>query len=140
MVLVVFTIVIANCKTQNKSTKINKEKSTNTEILVQNTQVVIPYVLPDDSLTMTEAQKKEFISNFEKGIVIYNTICASCHNKLVNGVMVVPDFSLPQLMDYEMRIQYPSHEDRLKETNLSALELDNVVHYLRYKKLSGVHF
>jgi hypothetical protein len=98
------------------------------------------YDMPEDSLTLSAEKKKEFITSCERGIIIYNTICANCHNKLVDGKQVVPDFSLPQLMDYEIRIQYPSHEDRLKENNLSAQELDDVVNYLRYKKKSGVNF
>ena len=98
------------------------------------------YDMPEDSATLTAEKKKEFIASCERGIIIYNTVCANCHNKLVDGQKVVPDFSLPQLMDYEIRIQYPSHEDRLKENNLSVQELDDVVNYLRYKKKSGVHF
>ncbi|MES2379764.1 MAG: hypothetical protein V4538_01900 [Bacteroidota bacterium] len=137
IVLVISTIVLANCKTSSQSNS-KSEMLAKTE--TKKPPVVAPYDLPYDSATMTEAQKAEFISFYEKGIIVYNTICAGCHNKMVNGVAVVPDFSLPQLMDYEVRIQYPSHGDRLKESNLSALELDYVVHYLRYKKKSGVHF
>ncbi|MES2656584.1 MAG: hypothetical protein V4620_13400 [Bacteroidota bacterium] len=137
IILVISTIVLANCKTSSQS---NSKSETLAKTEIKNTPVVAPYDLPYDSATMTEAQKAEFISFYEKGIIVYNTICAKCHNKIVNGEAVVPDFSLPQLMDYEVRIQYPSHGDHLKESNLSALELDYVVHYLRYKKKSGVHF
>ncbi len=137
ILLVLSTIVLANCKTTSPS---NAKSETLAKTQTKKASEPAPYDLPYDSATMTAAQKAEFISFFEKGIIVYNTICAGCHNKLVNGETVVPDFSLPQLMDYEMRIQYPSHGDRLKESNLSALELDYVVHYLRYKKRSGVHF
>lgn len=134
---IAFAIVFSNCK----ATKSPNNKATRTETSQAKTKVPEQlYELPYDSATMTDAQKKQFFSDFEKGIIIYNTVCANCHNKLVNGVQVVPDFSLPQLMDYEMRIQYPSHENKLTETNLTALEFDQVVHYLRYKIKSGVHF
>ena len=135
--LIAFAVVFSNCK----ATKNTNSKVTQTETSQANTKVPEQlYELPYDSASMTAAQKKQFVSDFEKGIIIYNTVCANCHNKLVNGVQIVPDFSLPQLMDYEMRIQYPSHENKLTETNLTALEFDQVVHYLRYKKKSGVHF
>jgi hypothetical protein len=135
--LIAFAIIFSNCKALKSSNNkaVNKEIS---KAKIKEPEIL--YELPYDSASMTEVQKKQFVSDFEKGIIIYNSVCASCHNKLVNGVQVVPDFSLPQLMDYEMRIQYPSHENKLTETNLTALEFDQVVHYLRYKKKSGVHF
>lgn len=140
IILVLGTIVLANCKTSNSSSQSSSKAKIQAKAETKKIPEAAPYDLPYDSATMTDAQKAEFVSFYEKGIIVYNTICASCHNKLVNGQTVVPDFSLPQLMDYEMRIQYPSHGDRLKESNLSALELDYVVHYLRYKKRSGVPF
>jgi cytochrome c5 len=134
---IAFAIVFSNCKaTKNTSPKVAQTEASQPKSLAPEQLFELPY----DSATMTDAQKKQFVTDFEKGIIIYNTVCANCHNKLVNGVQVVPDFSLPQLMDYEMRIQYPSHENKLTETNLTALEFDQVVHYLRYKKKSGVHF
>ena len=138
--LILATIVIANCKTVNQGKKISDAKAKTVSKTVQAPPREINYILPDDSLTMSDSAKKEFVRNFDKGQIIYNIVCAKCHNKLVGGAEVVPDFSLPQLMDYEMRIQYPAHQERLTEANLSALELDYVVDYLRFKKKSGVHF
>lgn len=130
------SIVLINCKSKKTITNLNGNNES------KKTAALEPllYDMPEDSLTMTADKKLAFKESCERGIIIYNTICASCHNKLVDEKSVVPDFSLPQLMDYEIRIQYPSHEDRLKENNLSAQELDDVVNYLRYKKKSGVHF
>jgi len=138
--LILSTIVIANCKTINQGKKNSDKKAKTGNKTVQVPPKEINYILPDDSLSMSDSAKKEFVMNFDKGQIIYNIVCAKCHNKLVDGVEVVPDFSLPQLMDYEMRIEYPAHQERLTEANLSALELDHVVDYLRYKKKSGVHF
>ncbi|MBJ7428177.1 MAG: hypothetical protein JHD28_04355 [Bacteroidia bacterium] len=120
--------------------KAKKNLNNNTESNKVTIVKPLLYDMPEDSLTMTADKKQAFKESCDRGIIIYNTICAGCHNKLVDGKQVVPDFSLPQLMDYEIRIQYPSHEDRLKENNLTAQELDDVVNYLRYKKKSGVHF
>lgn len=125
-------IIAVACSTSKRTSNVGVAKDK--PLVVRN------YDMPDDSLTMPTQQKKDFVESCERGIILYNTICASCHNKLIDGKSVVPDFSLPQLMDYEIRIQYPSHEDRLKENNLSVQELDDVVNYLRYKKKSGVNF
>ena len=89
-----------------------------------------------DNMTLTDAEKIEFAKKIEKGKVLYELTCAKCHNTIVNGVSTIPDFSLPQLMDYEMRIQYPSHQDRLSEANVSVDELDMIVLFLRYRKKS----
>jgi hypothetical protein len=131
----IISIILINCKV--KKSKINLSIVESNKVANANPTI---YDMPEDSLTMTDDKKKEFKESCDRGIIIYNTICASCHNKLIDGKQVVPDFSLPQLMDYEIRIQYPSHEDRLKENNLTIQELDDVVNYLRYKKKSGVHF
>lgn len=79
-----------------------------------------------------------FAEHWRKGKVLYALNCAGCHDTLVNGRKVVPDFSLPQLLDYEMRYQYPAHDDRLREVDVSIAELDDIQVYLQYKKRSGV--
>jgi hypothetical protein len=91
----------------------------------------IPFIYPDD---ITEAGKADFVKTYNKGHILYNINCAKCHNKTQEGKQVIPDFSLPQLMDYEIRIQYPDHQDPMRETNLSQEELDQVITFLRYKK------
>jgi len=133
-------IAIANCTTKNQVKKTNDYSSLANIKTPKKKLIEINYNLPDDSLSMNDSAKKEFVKSFNKGQIVYNLICAKCHNKIVNGLEVVPDFSLPQLMDYEIRIQYPIHQERLSPENLSATELDDVVNYLRYKKKSGVHF
>jgi len=82
----------------------------------------------------TDTGKTSFVKEFNKGRIIYKQACAKCHNVNKNGKLYYPDFSIPQLIDYEMRFQYPSHQDELKETNITVLELDWVVLFLQYKK------
>lgn len=79
-----------------------------------------------------------FVGHFKKGHALYEANCAGCHTQEVNGTKVIPDFSLPQLLDYEMRFQYEAHEDPLKETRVSVAELDDIQTYLQYKTRSGV--
>ncbi len=83
-------------------------------------------------LATTDSTKKAFVKQFNQGRVLYNITCSKCHN-LKN---IIPDFSLPQLMDYEMRM-YPVHMERLNDTKISDEEMQKVVLFLRFKKKSG---
>lgn len=112
--------------TKKKQTKVGKN----------NTDNIFEY--PDDMTADTA--KKRFLKEFNKGKILYNLTCAKCHNINVDEKQVIPDFSLPQLMDYEIRIQYQAHEDDLKETNVTHDELEFIVLYLRYKKKSGTPY
>jgi len=93
---------------------------------------------PDE--VISDTAKLRFEKDFKKGKVLYGLNCAKCHNVKEKSKLEIPDFSLPQLMDYEIRVQYPAHEEDMKETNLSHDELDLVVQYLRYKKRSGIPY
>lgn len=101
-----------------------------------NTAAIFDYPLPVTS----DTAKQRFEKEFSKGKILYKTSCAKCHTVNENGKSTIPDFSLPQLMDYEMRFQYPEHEEDLKETNITHDEMELVVQYLRYKKKSGMPY
>ncbi|MDI1234095.1 MAG: hypothetical protein PSX81_07430 [bacterium] len=93
----------------------------------------MPFAYPDD---IKAEEKEAFVKNYTKGQILYQITCAKCHNKTEGDQSIIPNFSLPQLMDYEIRIQYPSHEDPMRVTNLSEEELQQVISFLRYKKPS----
>lgn len=95
--------------------------------------VPMPFTYPDD---VKEEDKPTFLSNYTKGQVLYAINCAKCHNKTEGNQSIIPNFSLPQLMDYEIRIQYPSHQDPMRETVVSPEELEQIISFLRYKKPS----
>jgi cytochrome c553 len=95
----------------------------------------IEFDYPDD---IKDTAKKSFQKQFKQGHIIYITTCGNCHNKTVNGKSVIPDFSLPQLMDYEMRIS-PDHGDNLSDRFISDEEMQRVITFLRYKKKTGVN-
>lgn len=87
---------------------------------------------------LTDSARALFIEQFERGQALYTLHCAECHDREVAGRTVIPDFSLPQLLDYEMRMQYPEHGQRLNTTNVSAEELDAIQAFLQYRERSGV--
>ena len=108
-------------------------------IIFNNCSSTVPlfdYPIPATS----DTAKQRFEKEFAKGKILYQTNCAKCHTVQENGKATIPDFSLPQLMDYEMRFQYPEHEEDLKETNITHEQIEFVVQYLRYKKKSGMAY
>lgn len=92
------------------------------------------FTYPDDMVA--DSSKKRFVKDFNKGQILYQLSCAKCHNITENKKEIIPDFSLPQLMDYEMRL-YPQHSERLDDTHVSDDEMTKIVLFLRYKKKSG---
>ena len=93
-------------------------------------QKKIAFDYPDD---IADSAKAAFVKDFNQGQKLYVITCARCHTTKVNGKDVIHDFSLPQLMDYEIRI-WPQHQQDLGETTLTEEELRKVVTFLRYKK------
>lgn len=53
------------------------------------------------------------------------------------GKTIIPDFSAPQLLDYEMRIMYPEHGKPLHGSRVSKDELDDIQAFLLHRKPSG---
>jgi len=90
---------------------------------------------PADSVS--EASRKAFSKNFTQGKILYNLTCAKCHTVKDGRKEIIPDFSLPQLLDYEMRFYYPEHQDRLTDAKLADEELNQIIVFLRYKERTG---
>jgi hypothetical protein len=93
-------------------------------------QKKIEFDYPDD---IADSSKKTFVKDFNKGHVLYKITCSKCHTTIEKGKEIIPDFSLPQLMDYEIRI-WPQHQEQLPDTKLADGELAKIVLFLRYKK------
>ena len=83
---------------------------------------------------MTVAVKESYIKIFEKGKVLYQVNCAKCHNKIVDGVELMPEFTKEHLAQYELRVQNPEHEEPLSEMRVNAEELQQIMIFLTYYK------
>ena len=95
----------------------------------------VEFDYPDD---IKEEDKQNFAKQIKKGNILYGINCAKCHTIKENGKEIIPDFSLPQLLDYEIRVSYPEHQDPMRDVNITKEELDAVVLFLQYKKRNAV--
>ncbi len=91
----------------------------------------VAYAFPEN---MAPAVREAFTKECDKGQALYNLSCASCHNKVVDGKTVIPDWTSAQLVGYELRVLNPKHESGIPEEQVSAEELGNIMTFLTYKK------
>jgi cytochrome c553 len=91
----------------------------------------IPYLFPEG---MAPAVREAFTVECDKGQALYNLTCATCHNKRVNGKIIVPDWTADQLVGYELRVLNARHETGIPEEQISAEELGYIMTFLTYKK------
>lgn len=94
-------------------------------------QKKVTYVFPD---AMSQPVKDEYQRLSEKGRVLYEINCASCHTKKVKGKMVIPDFTEEQMGAYSIRIANADHEEQVSEERVNAEELNLITYFFRYKK------
>ena len=94
-------------------------------------QKKVTYVFPD---AMSKSTQEEYERLSEKGRVLYEINCASCHTKKVKGKMVIPDFTEEQMGAYSIRIANEIHEDKVSEARVSAEELNLITYFFTYKK------
>ncbi len=97
-------------------------------------QKKVEFDYPDD---ISDSARKSFAKNINQGQVLYKISCGKCHTRMEGKKEIIPDFSLPQLLDYEMRM-YQEHSDQLDDSHVSDDEMTKIILFLRYKKRSGV--
>jgi len=86
---------------------------------------------PDD---IAKENKKKFAAGLKQGNILYNLNCAKCHNIKLDNRDSIPTFSLPQLLDYEIRFQYTAHQDSMTPERLTNEDLEKITTFLRYHK------
>ncbi|WP_205529524.1 hypothetical protein [Taibaiella koreensis] len=102
-----------------------------TSSIAQKKSPKIDYVFPD---AMAQPVRDQYLKLAEKGRVLYELSCAKCHNSLVKGKLLIPDFTEDQLGAYSIRVANPRHEEQVSESNVSAEELALISTFLTYKK------
>jgi mono/diheme cytochrome c family protein len=95
------------------------------------TQKKVSYVFPD---AMSKPIQEEYKQLAEKGRVLYEINCASCHTKKVHGKTIIPDFTEEEMGAYSIRIANEIHEDEVSEARVSAEELNLISYFFMYKK------
>lgn len=98
-------------------------------------ELKVAYEFPE---TMSPAVREAFTKECDKGQALYNLGCAGCHNKIVDGKTIIPDWTSAQLVGYELRVLNPKHEAGIPEEQVSAEELGYIMTFLTYKK-KNVH-
>ncbi|WP_299248672.1 c-type cytochrome [uncultured Cytophaga sp.] len=89
------------------------------------------YVFPE---AMSKSTQEEYARLSEKGRVLYEMNCASCHTKKIKGKMIIPDFTQEEMGAYSIRIANEIHEDKVSETHVSAEELTLITYFFTFKK------
>jgi hypothetical protein len=89
------------------------------------------YEFPD---AMAPAVQVEFAKQCDQGLALYNIACAKCHNQIVKGKTIIPDWTSAQLVGYELRVLNQKHETGIPEENVTAEELGLIMTFLTYKK------
>lgn len=97
----------------------------------QKKQVKIEYEFPE---AMAQPVRDQYLKLCEKGRVLYELNCAKCHNTVLKGKILIPDFTEEQLGAYSIRVANARHEEHVSETNVPAEELALISTFLTYKK------
>ncbi len=85
------------------------------------------YLVPRDYVVK---DRKDYISQFKIGRLVYEENCAKCHNKEIDGKIYEPRFVAAQLESYIIRVKPPAHRGNLPATALSDDEIKKVILYL----------
>ncbi len=96
------------------------------------TQAKIQYYdFPSD---IAEEAKVANAKMLEKGRILYNVNCATCHNKKIKNRIYLPDFSSEQLDSYIIRIKNEVHVKTLPESKITIAEIEAIQFFFNYKK------
>lgn len=89
------------------------------------------YDFPSDIAEEAKTANRKML---EKGRILYNINCAKCHNKKINGRIIIPDFTQDQLDSYIIRIKNEVHINTIPETRVTAQEMEAIQFFFTYKK------
>lgn len=95
------------------------------------------YIEPDFPEAMLPHVKAEYAQRYEKGQILYNMNCATCHTTKSGRKYIVPDFHPDQLRGYVLRVANTEHENNMPDSLVSEEELGIIMTFLSYKKKNG---
>jgi mono/diheme cytochrome c family protein len=96
-------------------------------------QKKVEYEFPE---AMLPHVKEAYKQQCDKGQILYNINCASCHTQKKGWKLILPTFQESQLKGYELRVANAKHESSLPDEKVSEEELGLIMTFLRYKKPS----
>jgi hypothetical protein len=91
----------------------------------------VTYVFPEAMLPNVKVAYKE---QCDKGKVLFDLNCASCHVKVSGRKKVMPDFKEEQLKGYELRVANAQHANSLPDERVTEEELGLIMVFLKYKR------
>lgn len=100
-------------------------------IFACTTQRKVTYEFP---FSLPEALKARYVLQCDQGKLLYDKNCAGCHNTVVKGRRIIPDFSQEKLVSYAMRTANKKHESNMSEKVINETDLELIMTFLTYKK------
>lgn len=94
----------------------------------------------DFPLAMSPKVRQGFTEICDQGNMLYNKNCARCHNTLVKGRKVIPDFAQEKLIGYSIRISNARHESSMPDSLVTEEELGQIMTFLTYKPKNNSGF
>jgi hypothetical protein len=94
------------------------------------TQKKVTYDFPP---AMAANIKAQFIVQCDKGKFLYDKNCARCHNTILKGKTIIPDFTEEKLQGYSIRVANKRHEENMPDSIVTAEELALISTFLTYK-------
>lgn len=94
-------------------------------------QKKIKYEFPKEMLPEVQA---EYLKLCDKGRILYQLNCSSCHSTFKGKRELIPDFTYEQLSGYAIRVSNGQHEMSLLEEQVTPEELALISTFLIYKK------
>ncbi len=86
---------------------------------------------------LSAERKDEFLSNLEKGRILFKTNCSSCHGIFTKGKDSIPNFSEKEIVNYMTAYQTNDTKNHAVIKKLLPEELSMIMTFLKYRNFKG---